>query len=313
MLDIEFLLTRKCNQECYYCNNSTYCNNQIEVDLDYFKYVLSLYYKLGIKSIRLKLSGGEPGIVSNIEDLVELSNNLDYVKRIFILSNGTLRKRFNSIQTLIGGKFDEYHEHAALDISNKDILYFDRDITFFNSDDYTLNTLILTDITLNSLLNNFDYFSELGLFNRNMDFKLLTPKVSPLNTNTLNLTKVFYKRLLTVKDLSKDILTYSSKSFSFIDRCIDPVKVSICAMVSGLQYIDLENRKIGQCSAQVKQSQRYDITEDNIKKALQGDLFTVNDFCKKCIKYADLEYHYVLRKINYKRYLNKYKDSRYVT
>ena len=66
MFNLEFLLTRKCNQNCYYCNNSTYCNNQVEIDLDYFKYVLNVYYNLGVKNIRIELTVGEPVIITNI-------------------------------------------------------------------------------------------------------------------------------------------------------------------------------------------------------------------------------------------------------
>lgn len=304
MFNLEFLLTRKCNQNCYYCNNSTYCSSQVEVDLDYFKYILDIYYKLGVNSIRLEYSGGEPGVVSNIVDLIELSNSLSFVKKIFILSNGTLRKIFGNIQHLVGKKFDGYHEHTALDIVDKDILYFDDDITFFNSDYYVLHVLVLNDITLDSLTNNFDYFLDIGLFNRNIDFKLLTPKVEPVNATILNKTKLFYEKLFSVNNLTKDTLSYASKNYSYIDRFINLSEVNICSRISIFQFIDLDNKKIGQCSMQVEQSQKYDISEENIKRALQGDLFTPNDFCKKCIKYSNLSHSYFLRKTRRKKYSN---------
>ncbi len=305
MFNLEFLLTRKCNQKCYYCNNSTYCDSQVEVDLDYFRYILNMYYNLGVKNIRLELSGGEPGLVSNIGDLIALANSLDYVKKIFVLSNGTLRKRFGSVRRLVGKKLDSYHEHYALDIVDRDILYFDKDITPFNLENHTLSILILTDITLNSLLNNFDYFLEIGLFNRGADFKLFTPKVDPLSVDILEKTKIFYEKLFKVKNIPKSTFLHISKNYSCINRVIDPVKIGICARISDLQFIDLENKKIGQCSILVAQSPKYDVTEDNIKKALQGNLFTTSDFCKSCIRYADMDYYYFIRQVNCKRYINK--------
>ncbi len=304
MFNLEFLLTRKCNQNCYYCNNSTYCNNQVEVDLDYFKHILDLYYKLGVKDIRLELSGGEPGIISNIDKLIELCNNLSYIKKIFILSNGILRKRFNNIQNFIGKKFDGYHEHTALDINDKNILYFDKNITFFNSDKYMLHVLVLNEVTLDSLLNNFNYFVESGLFNRNIDFKLLTPKVEPVSTVILNKTKVFYEKLFNIKNLTKDTFSYALKNYSYIDRPSNSSQINICSRISVFQFIDLDNKKIGQCSMQVEQSQKYDVSEENIERALQGDLFTPNDFCKNCVKYSDLSRNYFLRKVRRKIYSN---------
>ena len=304
MFNLQFLLTRRCNQNCYYCNNAVYCNNQVEIDLDYYKYVLNIYYNSGVKNIRLELSGGEPGIISNIKDLIEISNKLNYIKKIFILSNGTLRKRFNNIQNFIGNKFDGYHEHTALDINGKNILYFDKDITFFNSEKYVLHVLVLNNITLNSLLNNFQYFLDSGLFNKNIDFKLLTPKVEPVSIDILNKTKIFYDKLFKINNLTKDTFSYALKNYSYIDRLIDLTKVNICSRISVFQYIDLDNKKIGQCSMQVDQSQKCDITEDNIKKTLQGNLFTPNNFCKNCIKYSDMTHYYFSRKVGHKKYSN---------
>ncbi|HOB26455.1 MAG TPA: radical SAM protein, partial [Bacilli bacterium] len=66
--NIGILLTRQCNQHCYYCDvYKPYNNEQIEVDLDYLQYVISLY---GNIPLHIEISGGEPGLVNNFEEIV---------------------------------------------------------------------------------------------------------------------------------------------------------------------------------------------------------------------------------------------------
>lgn len=303
MFNLEFLVTRRCNQNCYYCNNSTFYdirkNNLIDLDIDYMKWVCDIYYDLGIRNIRIELSGGEPGLIKNFEDMIAMLNNLNYVRGIFILSNGLLRQRFQNIKDMIGNKFKGYEEHSALDINGKNILYFNDSITYFNSDSYVIHVLILNDITLDSLLNNFDYFKDIGLFERNIDFKILTPKVGYPSKELFDKTELFYNKLNNLAEISNITLNYSKINKKYIYYETNTKYTDICAKISKFQFIDIENREIGQCSMQVAQSARYPVTPDTIKNAITGKLFVKNSFCENCYKYdKNISKEYFQRLLN---------------
>lgn len=290
MYNLEFLITKRCNQTCYYCNNAKYQseNNLVEIDLDYIDWILKTYKKFGVDKIRIEISGGEPGIIKNFTDLIELFNSKKYITKIFLLSNGLIRKRFgNDIRELIGSKFDAYHEHTALDIDDKNILYFYPELTYYNSNKDTTHVLVLDDITVNSLLNNFDYFKEHNLYNCNIDFKLLTPKVFYPEDELINKSKEFYNKLKSVKNSINFSDMFAEAINKFISRKLNTKSTSICSKISDLQYIDVEDKLIGQCSMQVEQCQKIDITENNIETVLKGLAFEKNKFCENCYKYNE--------------------------
>lgn len=310
MFNLEFLLTRKCNQKCYYCNNAMYQkeNQLVEIDLDYINWVLQTYNKLHVNNIRIEISGGEPGIVKNFLDLIQLFDTKNYVSKIFLLSNGLIRKRFgNDIKEIIGNKFDGYQEHTALEINDKNILYFYPELNFYNSNNDTIHVLVLNEKTLNSLLNNFEYFNEKNLYNCNIDFKLLTPKVLYPEDQLLSKSKEFYDKLKSIKNTSKIVKLFVNANYKYIGKKLNTKYTNICSKISNLQYIDVENKLIGQCSMQVDQCNKIEVSEDNIKKVLKGLAFEKNNFCKNCYKYSEKLNSFYLERLLKKNIYNNMK------
>ena len=190
--------THKCNQTCYYCNNydiNYNSNDIINIDLYYLKYSLDLFNRNGINNLYIEISGGEPGLISNINELIEMLYSLKYIKKIDILSNGLIRKNHSLL-------LNEYKlltciEHPCLNINNKTINYFYDDITFFNNNYDNINQLLVLDeITIDSLINYFDYYKELGLFDtNNIYFKIITPKTSVISEQLRDKYNIFYDKL----------------------------------------------------------------------------------------------------------------------
>lgn len=84
-------VTQNCNLKCIYCiddNNilSTY-NNDILSDDEIIKIVKQCAI-LGIKKIRI--TGGEPLVRKNIENLIYKLNNIDGIEEIYMTTNGVL-------------------------------------------------------------------------------------------------------------------------------------------------------------------------------------------------------------------------------
>lgn len=295
------LTTRKCNQCCYYCNNYNTNSDKTIIDIDYLLWILKIYNNNNINNLYIELSGGEPSLIENISDVIQILHNINYVTKIDILSNGLFRKKYYNL-------LDYYTnltciEHNCLNINNKTINYFYNDITFFNNKYNNVEPLIVLDeLTLDSLINNFNYFNNIQLFNNKVDFKILTPKLTDLTDDLLNKYNIFYQLLkdnyLNYRKIFNDYLFLKRKPSCNINN------ITACAKVSSMQYIDLENKKLGQCSMNVVENQNVDINEKNIHDAIIGKLFNKSEYCNKCIKYDENAYKYLLMRLKNKNDCN---------
>ena len=86
-------VTENCNLRCIYCvdENSimSSCNKDTLSDEEIYKIVKECA-SLGIRKIRI--TGGEPLVRKNIEDLVYKLKSIDGIKEIYITTNGVLLK-----------------------------------------------------------------------------------------------------------------------------------------------------------------------------------------------------------------------------
>jgi hypothetical protein len=280
------LTTRICNQKCYYCNNYYDYTIKPEIDIDYVLYILNIFNKCGVDNLYIELSGGEPGLLSNLKELIDKILGLKYIKKLDILTNGYIRKYNTSLITDYNNI--KYIEHPCLNINDKILNYFYDDITFYNNIYNNVNQLIvMDDLTVTSLINNFNYFKNLKLFNNNIFFKLLTPKKQKLDDDLLVKYKKFFSMIKRTSGLNYHYLCMD-ELFLYRKHFGEETKRLICSKISSMQYIDLQNKIIGQCSMNVDLCYKADITEENIKKTINGLLFTEEaECCKQCIKYND--------------------------
>ena len=108
MYYLQLFLTRNCNQSCYYC--SIFRNKATEeVDLAKLKYILDE----GPSDMAIEMTGGEIGLIPNLDNVFKLIHNHQSVKKIIVMSNGLVRK--NGVDWLALDKVD-YVEHLVKDI-----------------------------------------------------------------------------------------------------------------------------------------------------------------------------------------------------
>ncbi len=86
-LKIEWNLGKRCNYDCTYCPSSIHDNHSPHTDINILESTVDQLFKLN-KPLRISLTGGEPCVHPDIEDL------LDYMKRknvfwINLTTNGT--------------------------------------------------------------------------------------------------------------------------------------------------------------------------------------------------------------------------------
>ncbi len=111
-LAIDFFLSMSCNKNCHYCTSYTLEMRNLTVDMDFLK--RTLHYLRNYK-IRVCLLGGEPGLIKNLDDVVnEVKKNPNHV--CSVLSNSFVRKRYPHL------------------ITDPDVLYIEHNILDFYED-----------------------------------------------------------------------------------------------------------------------------------------------------------------------------------
>lgn len=261
MYILQLMATKKCNRECYYCTTHS-DNDGIEVDLDFVKYVLdSCPNDLGIE-----LTGGEIGLVQNIDAFYKIVREHPHVKHIIALSNGLLR--------LCGVDWldeVEYWEHLIFDIDGKEIKKF-YDLDLEQKHKYIIVT---TERTTKSLLENWKYFEDIGMFRDNFFYKLMNHKSDIGIDSYFNKLFSFYAKLGN-RYFLKMLLHY-------LDSSIMANKKMLCQKYPPNIYVDLQTRQIGHCAMNVKMSNKDVFSKENLIRVMDG--VNENTYCQKCYSF----------------------------
>jgi hypothetical protein len=263
MYFIELLLTKKCNQKCHYC--TTHNKDNTEVDIDYLKYVLEcLPSETGVE-----LTGGEIGLVENIEEVYRTVKNQSNIKHIIALSNGLLRKR--GVDWI---KDVEYWEHLIYEIKGKEIIKFYGDLDLGKPHRYVIVT---TESTTKSLLTNWNYFEEMGLFRDNFFYKLMNHKsrmgIQSYYGDLVNLYNRLGNKYFSSMLVHHRIPTYLKQ------------EKLLCESLSPNPFIDIQDKKLGHCAINIKSSDKWDFSRPMLELFRIGLHATDHKYCKDCYSF----------------------------
>lgn len=259
MYFIELIATRKCNQNCYYC--TTKQEDSVEVDLHFVRWALDRCPK----ELGVELTGGEIGLVSNLNDFYETVKSHNSIKHIMVLSNGLVRQLGVPWLTEV-----EYWEHLIWDIVDKEIIKFYP----LNIDRNHKNIIVMTKKTTKSLVENWGYFKDMGMFTDSFFYKMMNHKSDVMIDDYIDDLILFYKRLDNLY-YQRMILGYKIKSFQQTER-------KLCQKYSPNPFIDIQRRELGHCAINVNQSVRVPMSEENMKKMMNGELSREAHYCQKC-------------------------------
>lgn len=283
MFFIELLLTNNCNAHCNYCSFTKNVSQTSEVDIDYLRYIL----KCLPCDLFLEISGGEPGLISNLDDVILTLVNSKNCKKIQIMSNGLVRHNniFNSIfcDPLIESKLHLYNEHLILNIDKNNILEKLYNYDFLHYNKYR-NIIVLTPSVLNNI--SVKFMNEIKPFTI---FKILIP-------NTLKTTSDYYKKLNAFKSI-------------IFEPYLNDIKYTasrrkLCGCYSHNPSIHLQFKKIYHCTIFHTVCDKKEVSKDNLEKLLKGTLFTYKDYCSTC-NFYDLD------ESKYQKYINVKKNKTY--
>jgi len=234
---IDFYLTKSCNKTCHYCTSWTKEMRNLTVDLDFLKRTLDMF---GHHKIRVDLLGGEPGLVKNLTEVIDLMKKYDNVA-IAVLSNSLIRKKYPWI------------------LEDPDVYYIEHLVLDFYGDRI-------------EKLGNYDFFTSNELNNYNL--MIMTP----------GYTQYCARHDLNINHKNTILKQYNSRSPSFQSSMqASEIDRKICAAFPLTPVIDFEDRSIKHCSKEViNGSRRFDLTQDNIDKMMNFELFKFEEYCKTC-------------------------------
>ncbi len=265
LTNISLLLNKQCDAKCSYCDVWSSSRGLLKVDLDFLKEILD---NIPGNSC-VEISGGEPGLITNIGEVVNIIKLHRNTKKITINSNGLIRKQYPELLPL----FDMYNEHYIEYIDGTKIKTFQQ-LEPYSAENYT-NIIVPTNQTLNSLINNFEVFKNHGIFKCRYFFKTYVEKTKfqKYDYDLISKFTSTYSHLDTTS-LSNDV-----NKNSYIMR-------QKCAKLSSNIFVDFETKEIGHCCVCVTKSKRIDYSINNLKDCLSGkQLNTVGEYCNSCIVY----------------------------
>ena len=260
---IDFFLSMSCNKDCHYCTSYTLEMRNLTVDMNFLK--MCLEYLKNYK-VRINLLGGEPGLIKNLDEVInEIKKYPNFV--CSVLSNSFVRKRYPHI------------------LEDKDILYVEHNIL-----DWYENEV--------KKLGNFDY----------------VPENDKNNFNVVVRTPNYFK----YKDKYPEVLeklnhkntmwkAFNGRSPEFTDVIqAEEIDRKMCAAFPQVPVIDFEKRHIVHCSKKFANnkelSKTFDLTQENIDKMMNWQLFKYENYCKTCTEWVPPKGHFPFRK--YEKVLN---------
>lgn len=111
---IDFYLSKSCNKTCHYCTSWTLEMRNLTVDMDFLTNTLDMF---GDHKIRVDLLGGEPGLIKNLDEVINTIKKYDNIVPA-VLSNSLIRKKYPWI---LEDPEVFYIEHLVLDFHEEKI------------------------------------------------------------------------------------------------------------------------------------------------------------------------------------------------
>jgi hypothetical protein len=271
---VEFTITPVCNQDCYYCDleRKDY-QGTWEADIDYFKWIVN---ELGshTQNLMIELCGGEPGLCSNLESFISFLRDHKSVKLSQLMSNGLVRMtRPDLIKEVT-----YYNEHLVKEIvgTTQHLFYpMDHVDTAGMEHPNAKSVIVTTPTTTKSLLDNFDHFRWMGLFDDNMWIKPFVERTINI-THKNNLIELYTR-------LGKDYVVNQLQN-------TDKGAKAICARRPFLPNINLQRGTIQHCAYKnFTDCVEVLASAENLEKLVNKMLFMSQEnptYCENCYLYS---------------------------
>lgn len=264
----QIMVTQDCNQNCYYCDIKTKdCQTETELDIHYFKWIVDEMGK-HTDNLMIEVSGGEPGLCTNLESALVFLDQHPKVKFVQLMSNGLVRYKRPDLLKLV----QRYNEHLVYEIvgTTQHLFYgMDHVNTAGMLHPNAKSVIVTTPKTVNSLLDNFSYFRDLGLFDENMWIKPFVERTMQLN---------HHRDLVELYTMLAD--DYNVKILHGLQNATD---MTFCSKFPFQPTIDLHSGMLYRCAYNGFNCNEGHIpTIVNIERLINNTLFIADTPPKEC-------------------------------
>lgn len=286
-------LTNLCNLNCQYCSKNN--GEKQNISTFFYKNLIDVLDEIGIEKIRF--TGGEPLLNSNIVELVKYTAKKQNVKDICITTNAILLDKY--IDDLVKYKLNRINISLDTIDSKK---YFE--ITGKNLKDKVLENIKLAKnkglkVKINSVLlkgltiENIEEFLEFG-YQNNIQIRFI--ELMPIGNNIdyysdkyLNSNDIISKLDCYELDIYKnDVVTYFRYKDKYDFGIISPISNHFCNTCNRIRITSSGNlrlclhsdNEIDLLSYKNDKDMLYKIISDNIKKKPEKHLINQKEFAK---------------------------------
>ncbi len=168
IISLRISITSRCNVKCLYCHHDGVLPQESEMTADEIFKIVQIAKNLGIGKIRL--SGGEPLIRSDIVDIIEKISSLNF-KDLSITTNGTLMEHYaqdlvNAGLKRVNISLDTLNPETYRYITNRDFLESaKRGIKAASKaglDPVKVNMVVMKDINHDEIWDMFQFCKDNG-------------------------------------------------------------------------------------------------------------------------------------------------------
>ena len=160
---ITLYITHKCNFVCHYCYDKKNRNNK-DMSIDNIKLLLeNIKLTIPDREFQIHVIGGEPTQHPYFEEILLLLNTYDFIKEIWVTTNGTFDiKKLINIKNILGEKLliiTSFHPGNK----SHNIEFYEDIFTKYKENNFKANIPFMLDTNINfDLL--IEYYNRLNVF-----------------------------------------------------------------------------------------------------------------------------------------------------
>jgi len=225
-INLEIEVTNKCNFNCSYCCANAVTSN--ELDFRQLKYFLKYLFKISKNNFQIIITGGEPFLYKNLNDLLLFLNNNNKVIGINLLTNLSkindlsVFNKYSKLNFILSSIHKEYYNYYL-----KNIKYYKKIIKYLCDKKIHIEFNVLLEKFENYDINQLDKLKkiiyEFKSIGKNLNFLTFNAQFITFgnildNIESKNKTK--FEKFLNIKFNSyfnefKDITKFEENNFNF--------------------------------------------------------------------------------------------------
>lgn len=102
---MDLVLTTRCSLKCESCANlMQYYEKPYDIPLDHIKKYMNRLSKISHEIKQVYVLGGEPFLYADLEEVIKYLNNIEKIKEIIVVTNGTIAWDNDKIKQTFGGQ-----------------------------------------------------------------------------------------------------------------------------------------------------------------------------------------------------------------